>query len=161
MTKYQSLGLTLLNARSSSYIWTAMTDGSERVVSEVGTGWDVESVKLGTVWGQAVQGLVGQLAAGGQVQCLNIAAVGGEAAEGRVAHILQKQLDSILQRVPFCNWAAPDNPWGWGSWGSLHISWPGSLPQFPQCQLGTQTSQLSASLSHPEPTRSTVCSPRQ
>ena len=49
-------------------------------------------MKLGTVGGQAVQGLVGQLAAGGQVQCLNVAAVGGEAAEGRVANILQTRV---------------------------------------------------------------------
>ena len=66
-----------------------MTDGSERVVSEVGAGGDVEGVQLGAVAGQAVHRLVGQLAAGGQVQCLDVAAVGGEAAQGGVANILQ------------------------------------------------------------------------
>ena len=66
-----------------------MTDGSERVVSEVGAGGDVEGVQLGAVAGQAVHRLVRQLAAGGQVQCLDVAAVGGEAAQGGVANILQ------------------------------------------------------------------------
>ena len=35
-----------------------MANGSERVVSEVGAGGDVEGVQLGAVGGQAVQRLV-------------------------------------------------------------------------------------------------------
>ena len=69
-----------------------MANGSERVVSEVGAGWDVEGVQLGAVGGQAVQRLVWQLAAGGQVQGLNVTAVGGEAAEGGVTNILQRMV---------------------------------------------------------------------
>ena len=74
-----------------------MTDGSERVVSEVGAGGDVEGVQLGAVAGQAVHRLVGQLAAGGQVQHLDVAAVGGEAAQGRVANILQTRGMKVSQ----------------------------------------------------------------
>ena len=92
LVSWKDISMESILSGVNSYIWTAMANGSERVVSEVGTGWDVESVKLGTVGGQAVQGLVGQLAAGGQVQRLNVAAVGGEAAEGRVANILQTRV---------------------------------------------------------------------
>lgn len=66
-----------------------MANCSERIVSEVGAGGDIEGVELGAVGGQAVQRLIGQLATGGQVQRLNVTAVGGEAAEGRVTNILQ------------------------------------------------------------------------
>ena len=135
-----------------------MTNGSEWVVSEVGAGGDVEGVELGAVGGEAVYCLVRQLVTRGQVEGLNVAAVGGEAAKGGVAHILVMSIISYKANsnpVLF----APGNPWGWDSWGSPHISWPGSPPQFPQCQLGTQTSQPSASLSHPGPIHSKVCSP--
>ena len=150
------------------YIWTAMANGSEWVVSEVGAGGDVEGVELGAVGGQAVQRLVGQLAAGGQVQGFNVTTVGGEAAEGRVTNILQWRVMKDKANTAWFNstkfsflWSAPDNPWGWGSLGIHHISLPGSQPQFPQCQLGTQTSQPSASWSRQEPTHSMVCSPKE